>query len=157
MQLFYIPIVCLIGFLNLQLLNGHPVPSALLSSEEMDILKVLLHRLEESIPEQRPVASDRAPVAQNDVDVPLGDTMASEEEDYSQPQGSQPRVSLDDVKEFLSARDLKAVRNDSSKTRYSGCFGRRMDRIGSMTSLGCNTVGRSSKFIELKKTFSNYT
>lgn len=48
------------------------------------------------------------------------------------------------IREFLSARNLKTVRNDSSR-RSSSCFGRRMDRIGSMSSLGCNTVGKSSK------------
>ena len=84
--------------------------------------------------------------AQSDADVSLDDTILPEEEDYTQPQSAEPRVSLADVKEFLSARDLKAVRNDSK--RYSGCFGRRMDRIGSMTSLGCNTARRNSKFSE---------
>lgn len=49
------------------------------------------------------------------------------------------------ARDFLSARDLKTVRQDSSSKKYSGCFGRRLDRIGSMSTLGCNTVGRHSK------------
>lgn len=53
-------------------------------------------------------------------------------------------VEVEAIREFLSARNLKTVRNDSSR-RSSSCFGRRMDRIGSMSSLGCNTVGKSSK------------
>nr|AHF49788.1 B-type natriuretic peptide [Clupea pallasii] len=142
MQLFHIPIARILAFVNLQLLSGHPVPSGILSSADVDILKVLLHRLEASIPAQRPVASDDVP-AQSDADVSLDDTILPGEEDYTQPQSAEPRVSLADVKEFLSARDLKAVRNDSK--RYSGCFGRRMDRIGSMTSLGCNTARRNNQ------------
>lgn len=53
-------------------------------------------------------------------------------------------VEVEAIREFLSAKNLKNVRNDSSR-RSSSCFGRRMDRIGSMSSLGCNTVGKSSK------------
>lgn len=110
--------------------------------------QVLLRRLEESIPEPAPVSADHFP-KQRDANVLVDDTSLPEEEDYSQPQNvQQPSLSLADIKDFLSARDLKAVRSDSSK-RYSACFGRRMDRIGSMTSLGCNTIGRSSKFTEL--------
>ncbi|KAG5282518.1 hypothetical protein AALO_G00056930 [Alosa alosa] len=144
MQLFNIPITLLLAFLNLHLLSGHPVvPSELLSSEDVDILKVLLRQLEDSIPEQRPAATD-GESAQRDAEVPLEDMSLPEEEDYTKAQSAQhPRLSLADVKEFLSARDLKAVRNDSK--RYSACFGRRMDRIGSMTSLGCNTVGRKNR------------
>ncbi|KAF3859881.1 hypothetical protein F7725_000136 [Dissostichus mawsoni] len=48
------------------------------------------------------------------------------------------------IREFLSAKNLKSVRNDSTR-KSSSCFGRRMDRIGSMSSLGCNTVGKYSK------------
>lgn len=51
------------------------------------------------------------------------------------------------ARDFLSARDLKTVRQDSKK--YSGCFGRRLDRIGSTSNLGCNTVGRQSKLTSL--------
>lgn len=53
-------------------------------------------------------------------------------------------VEVEAIREFLSAKNLKNVRNDSSR-RSSSCFGRRMDRIGSMSSLGCNTVGKYSK------------
>lgn len=58
----------------------------------------------------------------------------------------QPQDALDEalVREFLSAKNLKSMRSDSTR-RSSNCFGRRMDRIGSMSSLGCNSVGKSSK------------
>lgn len=195
MQLFNIPIAFYLAFVNLHVLSGNPIPSEILSSEDVDILKVsfnsikwhigdtvkeivtiaiilntitlyseggckcncpfsktnyspqqvLLRRLEESIHEQPPVSNGRLS-AQRDANVPLDGTSLPEEDEYNQPQNvQQPRMSLADLKDFLSARDLKAVRNDSPK-RYSACFGRRMDRIGSMTSLGCNTVGRTSKF-----------
>ncbi|XP_072304631.1 brain natriuretic peptide-like [Eucyclogobius newberryi] len=56
-----------------------------------------------------------------------------------------PQDELDEalIHELLSAKNLKATRNNSNRNS-SGCFGRRMDRIGSMSSLGCNTVGRNS-------------
>lgn len=53
-------------------------------------------------------------------------------------------VEVEAIREFLSAKTRKNVQNDSSR-RSSSCFGRRMDRIGSMSSLGCNTVGKYSK------------
>lgn len=53
-------------------------------------------------------------------------------------------VEVEAIREFLSAKTRKNVQNDSPR-RSSSCFGRRMDRIGSMSSLGCNTVGKYSK------------
>lgn len=53
-------------------------------------------------------------------------------------------VEVEAIREFLSAKTRKNLQNDSSR-RSSSCFGRRMDRIGSMSSLGCNTVGKYSK------------
>lgn len=50
------------------------------------------------------------------------------------------------IRELLSSKNLKSLRSGDSSRRSSGCFGRRMDRIGSMSSLGCNTVGRYSKY-----------
>uniref|UniRef100_A0A673BG31 Natriuretic peptide B n=1 Tax=Sphaeramia orbicularis TaxID=375764 RepID=A0A673BG31_9TELE len=82
---------------------------------------VLLHRLQESVPEQ------------TDVD----------QVDQVDPLDEGARRSRFSGK-FLSAKNLKAVRNTNSNSRSSsGCFGRRMDRIGSMSSMGCNTVGRT--------------
>lgn len=52
------------------------------------------------------------------------------------------------IRELLSSKNLKSLRSGDSSRRSSGCFGRRMDRIGSMSSLGCNTVGRYSKYQE---------
>lgn len=100
------------------------------------MLQVLLHRLEDSVSEQAEV--DQRVPAERDGPDSLNTEEAAD--------GQQPQTRLDEaaIREFLSAKNLKSVRNDSSR-RSSGCFGRRMDRIGSLSSLGCNTVGRYSK------------
>lgn len=100
------------------------------------MLQVILHKLEESVSEQTET-DQRVPADSDSLD-----SLNIEEA----ADGPQPQTGLDEavIREFLSAKNLKNVRNDSSR-RSSGCFGRRMDRIGSMSSLGCNTVGRYSK------------
>uniref|UniRef100_A0A3B4T7Q5 Natriuretic peptide B n=1 Tax=Seriola dumerili TaxID=41447 RepID=A0A3B4T7Q5_SERDU len=127
MHLSPTPLCGFLLILNLQLISTYPISTGL-TDTDMDILKVLLHRLEESVSEQTEV-DQRVPAEQDSLD-----SLNVEE---------QPQTGLDEasIREFLSAKNLKSVRNDSSK-RSSGCFGRRMDRIGSMSSLGCNTVGR---------------
>ena len=97
------------------------------------MLQVLLHRLEESIPD----VDQRVPAETDSLDV-------LDTEEAADGQQSQNRLTEAAIREFLSAKDLKSVRNDSNR-KSSGCFGRRMDRIGSMSSLGCNTVGKYSK------------
>uniref|UniRef100_A0A674CG48 Natriuretic peptide B n=2 Tax=Salmo trutta TaxID=8032 RepID=A0A674CG48_SALTR len=138
MQLSNIPLFGLILFLNLPLLSAYPVYNGLLTNDDMDVLKVLLHRLEESIPERSEVER----VATEKLDDMTLEAIAMVAEDESEQQQNQLDKSA--IREFLSARDLKIVRNDSTSKRYSGCFGRRLDRIGSMSSLGCNTVGKYS-------------
>lgn len=98
------------------------------------MFQVLLHRLEESVLEE-----DQGTPEENGGVNSLNMEEASSER--------QPQTGLDEaeIREFLSAKNLKSLRNDSTK-KSSGCFGRRMDRIGSMSSLGCNTIGRYSKF-----------
>ncbi|CAI5678652.1 unnamed protein product [Oreochromis niloticus] len=122
----------LLLILKLQLTSMYPISTGL-TDTDMDILKVLLSRLEESVSEQ--MAVDQSAPGQRD----LLDSLSTEDAG----DGPQPDAGLDEaeIREFLSAKNLKSVRNDSSR-RSSGCFGRRMDRIGSMSSLGCNTVGR---------------
>lgn len=98
---------------------------------------MLLQKLEESVSEQTAV----------DEGVSEDDSRANRSNMEDTSSERQPQTDLDEeqIREFLSAKNLKSVRNDSSK-RSSGCFGRRMDRIGSMSSLGCNTIGRYSEF-----------
>lgn len=99
------------------------------------MFQVLLHRLQESVSEQTEV-DQRVPAEQDGLDSLHVEGVGAD--------GWQPQSGLDEaaIREYFSAKNLKNVRNDSSR-RSSGCFGRRMDRIGSMSSLGCNTVGRS--------------
>uniref|UniRef100_A0A8C6PB66 Natriuretic peptide n=1 Tax=Nothobranchius furzeri TaxID=105023 RepID=A0A8C6PB66_NOTFU len=70
----------------------------------------------------------------------LDDVMGDTEDDKQPPNG----LDEAEIREFFSAKNLKSLRNDSTR-RSSGCFGQRMDRIGSMSSLGCNTIGRFSR------------
>ncbi|XP_029576181.1 brain natriuretic peptide isoform X1 [Salmo trutta] len=148
MQLSNIPLFGLILFLNLPLLSAYPVYNGLLTNDDMDVLKVLLHRLEESIPERSEVER----VATEKLDDMTLEAIAMVAEDESEQQQNQLDKSA--IREFLSARDLKIVRNDSTSKRYSGCFGRRLDRIGSMSSLGCNTVGKYSGSKEKMKSYT---
>lgn len=102
----------------------------------MWVLQAILHKLEEPVSEQTAV-DQRIPAERDSLDsLNIEDAAV----------GQQPQTGLveADIREFLSAKNLKNIRNDSSR-RSSSCFGRRMDRIGSMSSLGCNTVGRYSK------------
>ncbi|XP_061665278.1 natriuretic peptides B [Syngnathoides biaculeatus] len=121
----------LLLILNLQLFSTYPVGSSR-TSGDMDIFKLLLDRLEETLPE--PAEIEQGLSAERDNALEYPDTEA---------EARQPRRGLDEdsVREFLSAKNLKSVRSDSAR-RSSGCFGRRMDRIGSMSSLGCNRVGK---------------
>ncbi|XP_031735038.1 natriuretic peptides B isoform X1 [Anarrhichthys ocellatus] len=132
MYLSSIPLCGLLLILKLQLSSTYPISTGL-TDTDIDILKVLLHRLEESVPDvDRRVSAERDSLDSLDIE--------------EAADGQQPQPGLDEaaIREFLSAKNLKSVRNDSSR-KSSGCFGRRMDRIGSMSSLGCNTVGRYSE------------
>ncbi|XP_037336696.2 natriuretic peptides B [Pungitius pungitius] len=133
MHLSFIPLYGLLLILKLQLSSTYPMTTGL-TGPDMDILKMLLHRLEESVPDV-----DQRVFAEGD----SADSLDRDEAAYEQ---LPPQTGLDEaaIREFLSAKNLKSVRNDWSR-KSSSCFGRRMDRIGSMTSLGCNTVRRSSE------------
>ncbi|XP_054912896.1 natriuretic peptides B [Poeciliopsis prolifica] len=132
MFLSSIPLCSLLLIFNLEPSSTYPISNGL-TDIDMDILKVLLQKLEESASEQTAVDEG--------VSEDGGRANRRDTEDTSSER--QPQTDLDEeqIREFLSAKNLKSVRNDSSK-RSSGCFGRRMDRIGSMSSLGCNTIGR---------------
>ncbi|KAG9270325.1 natriuretic peptides A [Astyanax mexicanus] len=127
MRLSYIPSACFLLVLSVQLLSAFPLQSGAFINEEMDVLKLLLDRLEEAIP--APMQSEAESTEMTKLD--------------ESPEESNPKPQVD-ARDYLSARDLKNVKLDSGSKRYSTCFGRRLDRIGSMSSLGCNTVGRNS-------------
>ncbi|XP_043102305.1 natriuretic peptides B [Puntigrus tetrazona] len=120
-----IPLVGLLLIFSIQLTGAFPLQNTALTNEDRDVLKLLLQRLEETVPAS-----------------PQEQTLVKVEEEEDDPEETriepQPKI---DARNYLSARDLRTVRQDSKK--YSGCFGRKLDRIGSMSTLGCNTVGRS--------------
>ncbi|KAJ3586799.1 hypothetical protein NHX12_013191 [Muraenolepis orangiensis] len=141
-----LPLICLLGLLvNLQGFPSHPINTGLMGGDDVDILKTLLRRLEESLPADTEL--DRLPVervldALQDVDMPA----TPQREDGEEKEEDEFRARLDEaaIREFLSAKNLKAVRNTDPVRRSSksSCFGGRMDRIGSASSLGCNKVGK---------------
>ncbi|KAL6456698.1 hypothetical protein MHYP_G00352420 [Metynnis hypsauchen] len=131
-----IPSACFLLLLSIQLLSALPLQSGTFTNEDMDVLKLLLAHLEETIP--APMQDQPQPP-----EVPkLEDAVVSEEDGHPQPQV--------DVRDYLSARDLKNMKLDSGSKKYSACFGRRLDRIGSMSTLGCNTIGRNSEFLKVR-------
>ncbi|KAG7332182.1 hypothetical protein KOW79_004016 [Hemibagrus wyckioides] len=121
MSPFYIPTVGFLLLISLALTSAHPLQSTALTREDLDVLKLLLSQLEESVPSQT-LEPEIEETGVKEEEVPLPELLA---------------------RDFLSARDLKTVRQDSSSSKkFSGCFGSRLDRIGSMSTLGCNTVKR---------------
>ncbi|XP_022072633.1 natriuretic peptides B [Acanthochromis polyacanthus] len=136
MHLSSILLFGLLLILNLPLSSAYPISSGL-SDADMGTLKMLLHRLEESISEQ-PTMDQRNPADEDSLD-------GLSKENAADRHNPQPQLNEAVIREFLSVKNLKSLGKDSSR-RSSGCFGRRMDRIDSMSSLGCNIVGRNSKF-----------
>ncbi|CAL8323632.1 unnamed protein product [Merluccius merluccius] len=132
MQLsLHLPLLCLCLLANLQVFRSHPINTGL-GGNDVDTLKALLRRLEESLPAETPV--DQLAL---DVDVPAQPDREEEEE-------QQARLDEAAIRELLSAKNLRSVRNNDSSRKSSNCFGGRMDRIGAMSTLGCNTAGRFS-------------
>ncbi|XP_010785854.1 natriuretic peptides B [Notothenia coriiceps] len=128
MCLSSIPLCGFLLILNLQLFCTSPINPGL-SDADIDFFKELLSRLEESVSEvEQSVTAERN----------LESLSTEEAVDRQQLPPTLDEVA---IREFLSAKNLKSIRNDSTR-KSSSCFGRRMDRIGSMSSLGCNTVGK---------------
>lgn len=100
------------------------------------LFQAILHKLEESMSEAE---EDQMVPANSESLEPVGSMKQTANRDQIRP------VEVEAIREFLSANTRKNVQNDSSRRSGSSCFGRRMDRIGSMSSLGCNTVGKYSK------------
>ncbi|KAG7274843.1 hypothetical protein CRUP_038816 [Coryphaenoides rupestris] len=138
-----LPLLCLGLLVGLRGFSSHPVHTGL-GGDDVDMFKTLLRRLEESLPADP--GMHHLPVQRVDVHMPTKPDR--EEEEQEQEEGELQARLLDEatIREFLSAKDLKSVRNnDFSNRRSSTCFGGRMDRVGSMSSMGCNSVSRFSK------------
>ncbi|XP_066546812.1 brain natriuretic peptide [Amia ocellicauda] len=124
----------LLLLLNAQLSRGHPLHGASVA-QDVEMLKALLQRMEGTFSQ----AEEAEPLNTE----PSEEELLQAGEERQQPETASDDSSLAELEEYLSARDLKAIRSSHSKSkRYSGCFGRRMDRIGSLSSLGCNTASR---------------
>nr|P83965.1 RecName: Full=Brain natriuretic peptide; AltName: Full=B-type natriuretic peptide; Flags: Precursor [Acipenser transmontanus]BAD02836.1 brain natriuretic peptide precursor [Acipenser transmontanus] len=136
------------GFLHL-LLQTHVLVCAYPNSDavvrDTDTLKTLLQRLEEAyLLTVRAESLERGQVADG----------MPEEQSYEAEDGSQERlaeesaigyITLDAEEARLPDRNSNGFLNPLRNTkRYSGCFGRRLDRIGSMSALGCNGGSRLS-------------
>ncbi|KAF4109595.1 natriuretic peptides B [Onychostoma macrolepis] len=119
-----IPLVGLLLLFSVRLMGAFPLQNTALTTEDRDVLKLLLQRLEESIP-----ASSQEQTLK-----------VEEEEDNPEETRIEPQPKTD-MRDYLSARNLRTVRQDSK--RHSACFGSKLDRIGSMSTLGCNPAGRS--------------
>ncbi|TWW57259.1 Brain natriuretic peptide B-type natriuretic peptide [Takifugu flavidus] len=132
MVVSFVSICGLLLIFNLPLSTSFPV----LSDTDVDVLEAILHKLEESMSEE--TEEDQMVPANSESLEPVGSMKQTANRDQIRP------VEMEAIREFLSANTRKNVQNDSSR-RSSSCFGRRMDRIGSMSSLGCNTVGKYSK------------
>ncbi|XP_047459230.1 natriuretic peptides B [Mugil cephalus] len=137
MHLCSIPFCGLLFILHLQLSTTYPIGTGSADSN-LDILQELLQRLEQSVSDQ--TAVDEAAASEKE-SVDVQDLERQALGWSSEADGRRRETDEAVIRELLSPKNLKSLRNDSSR-RSSGCFGRRMDRIGSMSSLGCNTVGR---------------
>ncbi|KAM9785918.1 natriuretic peptides B [Neosynchiropus ocellatus] len=123
-----ITVCSLLLIFNLQLITSHPIG---LTSIDVDVLKDLLQRLE-VLPEQADV-DDSLP----------GERLDTQRSDRAEEQ-SRSDLDEDTIREFLSLKNLKSMSSDSSR-RTSNCFGGKIDRISTMSSLGCNKAGVYSK------------
>nr|BAJ14103.1 B-type natriuretic peptide [Oryzias dancena] len=132
-HVFFIPFWGLLFILDVQRSTSVPVGVGL-TNADVNALKDLLHRLQESVPEQSSLDEEGAPERD------ALNQLSTEEDGEEEP--ALGRMEEEVIRELLSSKNLKSLRSGDSSRRSSGCFGRRMDRIGSMSSLGCNTVGR---------------
>uniref|UniRef100_A0A8C6UVN6 B-type natriuretic peptide n=1 Tax=Neogobius melanostomus TaxID=47308 RepID=A0A8C6UVN6_9GOBI len=136
--------LCVSVLLMAHLASPYPISPGELSQPRADVLLLqdLLNRLE-FFSEQRAVdVSQTGRELEQQMGVPPERAATDQLHDELRDES---RDELDEalIRELLSGKNLKQLRNNSNKNS-SGCFGRRMDRIGSMSSLGCNTVGRNS-------------
>ncbi|MBN3285345.1 ANFB protein, partial [Polyodon spathula] len=136
------------GFVHL-LLQTHLLVCAYPYSDpvvrDTDALKTLLQRLEDAfLLNVRAESLERGQVADG-----MPEERSFEAEDASQERDAEESAigySTQDAEEArLSDRSASGFLNPlRNAKRYSGCFGRRIDRIGSMSALGCNGGSRMS-------------
>ncbi|XP_054857729.1 natriuretic peptides A-like [Eublepharis macularius] len=123
---------CLLLLFGFQHSTAHPVDS-LSPAKELASMEALLERLEEKVALMEDLQSDR------DSEEPQGQ-MESQVADSEDSSDQQPETRADSapLPSYRSSwlKHMRGLQAPKS-LRESGCFGRRLDRIGSMSSLGC--------------------
>uniref|UniRef100_A0A8C3WBR4 Natriuretic peptides B n=1 Tax=Catagonus wagneri TaxID=51154 RepID=A0A8C3WBR4_9CETA len=124
-----LPRVLLLLYLHLLLLGcrSHPLGGAGLAAELPEIQE-LLDRLRDRVSELQAEQTDLEPLRRDQ-----GLTEAWQAGEAAPAGVLGPRGSI------LQA--LRGIRSPKT-VRESGCFGRRLDRIGSLSGLGCNVLRR---------------
>lgn len=123
----------LILLLQLQGARASPIYD-LSPARELDGLKTILERLEEKFSLMETLESSpdlQEPEVQGGLQV--------DPSEDGESQQSEPRVAAAGAYSLKDSllKGLRAIQNPRMM-RDSGCFGRRIDRIGSMSGMGCN-------------------
>ncbi|KAL8198278.1 UNVERIFIED_CONTAM: hypothetical protein K2H54_003396 [Gekko kuhli] len=123
---------CLLLLFGFQRSTGHPVDS-LSPAKELANMEALLERLEEKVALMEDLQTEA------DFEEPQGqrEGQAEAPEDSSDLQ-PEPRAEPAPLPSYRSSwlKHMRGLQAPKS-LRESGCFGRRLDRIGSMSGMGC--------------------
>lgn len=103
-------------------------------------MKTLLDNLEDQIPPEDPDMPPQMLAEQNEEAEAEQQNWPQEADGIQRDRGLVPRdpVSAERAVSLLRTK-LQAMLSTPRSTRRSGCFGGRIDRIGSHTGLGCNS------------------
>ncbi|XP_073934084.1 natriuretic peptides B [Castor canadensis] len=118
----------LLLFLNLLPLGGHSHPLSTSQELELSEIQEVLDRLQDKVEELQ---------VETMALEPLQDQGPAEAQETGK---AVPKSNLGSRDNAFQA--LQGLQNPKM-ARSSGCFGRRMDRIGSFSSLGCNVLRRN--------------
>ncbi|KAG8142183.1 hypothetical protein E2320_006136 [Naja naja] len=121
----FLTVVCLVLFLCFQCPAAHPIHS-LSPAEELENMELLLEKLEEKVALMEDLQ------AKPDDFESQGELRA--EEDLNDDPLADDFPAFSDRTALLKhMRGIQAAKS----MRESGCFGRRLDRIGSVSGMGC--------------------
>ncbi|XP_077168215.1 natriuretic peptides A-like [Paroedura picta] len=129
---------CLLLLFGAQRSTAHPVDS-LSPAKELASMEALLERLEEKVALMEDLQTEA------DLEEPQGQrerqAEASEDSSDLQPEAGAESGPLPSYRSswLKHLRGLQAPKS----LRESGCFGRRLDRIGSMSGMGCKGARRN--------------
>ncbi|XP_070812197.1 natriuretic peptides A-like [Pituophis catenifer annectens] len=121
----FLTVVSLVFFLGFQHPAAHPIHS-LSSAEELANMEALLERLEEKVALMEDLQG-------NPDDVEARGDRQAEEDLNDEPLADDFPVFSDRTALLKHMRGIQAAKS----MRESGCFGRRLDRIGSVSGMGC--------------------